>query len=436
MKKTVNFLEKYKTNILLIYLFSQPFLDLVTSICLNVLNINLTIGIIVRVLFLILLSLIFLLNNKPKTKKKRFIYLGIIAFYLVSFFIQILLLKGTNSLFYELSNSIRCFYFPISLILLIDLFEKEKIEIKEKVWHYLFMIYIILIFIPTITNTGFNGYTQGKIGNIGWFNSSNEISAIISLLLPLFINSLKIIKNKIIVFIELLITLYVIFNLGSKIVILSLGIIILYYGYKYIRKLITNKENKKLGLLTTCFITSLLIGSILIPKTNFYKNIKIHLDFLEVNSIVEVFTNPKVFDHFIFSSRLSFLENTYSNYLESSISEKILGIGYIENYGTDNVSLKMIEMDPFDILFRHGILGFIIYFLPFICGLIKIKDNFKKKKNINKSILIISIIIGIILMCLSGHVLTSPAVSIYLSIIMMLLIVDNTNQKSKKKKAK
>ena len=433
MKRVMDFLDKNKTNILLIYLFSQPFLDLVTSICLNILNINLTVGIVVRVLFLIFLAFMFIFNSKSETKKKKFLYLIIISLYLIIFFTQILLLKGTDVLFYELSNTIRCFYFPILLILLIDYLEKEKIEIKEKVWHYLFMIYIILISIPTITNTGFNGYTQGKIGNIGWFNSSNEISAIISLLLPLFMNSLKTIKNKLILVIELFITLYVIFNLGSKIVILSLGIIILYYGYKYIRKLISNKEKKKIGLLTTCLVICLVVASIFVPRTNFYKNIKIHLDFLEVDNAVEVFTNPKVFDHFIFSSRLTFLENTYSNYMNSNLSEKILGIGYIENYGTDNVSLKMIEMDPFDILFRHGILGFIIYFIPFICALIEIKDKFKMNKEKSKVVLIMSVIIGIILMCLSGHVLTSPAVSIYLSVVMMLLIVNSFNLKIKKK---
>lgn len=431
MKKISLFLSKYKTNILLIYLFVQPFLDLITSLCINVININFTIGMIIRFFFLIFLSFEFLFNSKSKSKKNKFIYLGITAFYLILFFFQILILKGINVGFYELSNTFRCFYFPISLVLLIDYFEQEKLEINPIIWKCLFMIYIILIFIPTITNTGFNGYTQGKIGNIGWFNSSNEISAILSLLLPLFIYGLQFNKNKIITIIELLIALYVIFNLGSKIIILASGIIILYYGIMYIKKWLKNKEFKKIGIMTTSGIILIVIISLLIPKTNFYKNIKIHLDFLEVNNITEIITNPKVFDHFIFSSRLTFLENTSANYINSSISEKLLGIGYIENYGSDDVSLKMIEIDPFDIFFRHGILGFIIYFLPFVFAVVEIKRN--KKNEIIENNYLLSIIIGIILMCLSGHVLTSPAVSIYLSIIMMLLLINNNKDKIKKK---
>ena len=436
MKKTVAFLSKNKVNILLIYLFMQPFLDLITSLCLNVMHIHITIGMIVRFLFLGFLTLEFLFNKKSKTKKKKFYYLLITIIYFILFTSEILIVKGRNPLFYELSNMIRCFYFPISFILLVDYFETEKIEINLKTWNYLFMTYVILIFIPTITNTGFNGYTQGKVGNIGWFNSSNEISAILSLLLPLFVASLKFIKSKIIIVIEIMMTLYVIFNLGSKIVILTLGIIILYYAFLYLKKWIQNKEIKKLGLVATISIILLVISCILIPKTNFYKNIKIHLNFLEVDNITEVITNPKVFDHFIFSSRLTFLENTYTNYMDSSISEKLLGIGYIENYGTDEVSLKMIEMDPFDILFRQGILGFIIYFIPLSCALVELKDRSQKKKEPKNKSYMLSIIIGIILMCLSGHVLTSPAVSIYLSIILMLLLTVENITKNKRKRMK
>ena len=431
MKKVFLFLNKYKSNILLIYLFIQPFIDLITSICINIINIDFTIGMIIRFFFLIFLFIEFLFNSNSKHKKKEFIYLCLISLYLILFFIQILVLKGIDASFYELSNTLRCFYFPISLVLLIDYFEKEKFKINPIIWKYLFMIYIILIFIPTITNTGFNGYTQGKVGNIGWFNSSNEISAILSLLLPLFIYGLAFNKNKIITIIELILTLYVIFNLGSKIVILACGIIILYYGFVYIKKWFINKELKKIGIVTTIVILFIIIASLLIPKTNFYKNIKIHLDFLQVKNITEIITNPKIFDHFIFSSRLTFLKNTASNYENSSVSEKLLGIGYIENYGTDDVSLKMIEIDPCDIFLRHGILGFIIYFLSFIYILVEIK-----KKHHNETIennYLLSIIIGIILMCLSGHVLTSPAVSIYLSIIMIILLMTKNNDNKTKK---
>lgn len=417
MGKFNMFLKNNKYNILIIYLFMQPILDLTTSLFINVFEINFTIGIVFRLLFLILLTYYFFFIDKIKNKKRMLIYLSITFIYIISFVLEILYLKGFNSLNYEIQNLFRCFYFPISLVLLLSFLKNTNFNIDNSIIKKIFLIYILLIFIPTVTNTGFNGYTQGKVGSIGWFNSSNEISAIISLLLPLFIYEIINGKNIIINIFELLIALYVIFNLGSKIVILSLGIILFYYFIKLIIKWINNKKYKNIGILSTGIILVSVLGILVVPKTNFYKNIETHLDFLEVDNISSVFTDYKLFDHFVFSSRLTFMSNTYNNYVDSNISEKILGIGYIEKYGTDDVSLKTIEMDPFDIFFRHGIIGFIIYFIPFI---LCIGDIFKRRKNINNNYLLL-IVISIILMNLSGHVIVSPAVSIYLSVFLAYL---------------
>ena len=67
---------------------------------------------------------------------------------------------------------------------------------------------------------------------------------------------------------------------------------------------------------------------IILPKTNFYKNIKTHLDFLELDSIAEVFEDEKLVDHFIFSERLTFLARKQKIYEKAPIYQKIFGIGY------------------------------------------------------------------------------------------------------------
>ena len=134
---------------------------------------------------------------------------------------------------------------------------------------------------------------------------------------------------------------------------------------------------------------------------------------------MEVFTDYELFDHFVFSSRLKFLGNTFDSYKDSSTLEKIFGIGYIENYGTDDASTKMIEMDYFDILFRHGIVGFVIYmgvFIFFLCKAFKftysIKDNSYKICNY------LSLTLIILLSLITGHVLLAPSVSIFVALIL------------------
>ncbi len=423
MKRINKWLKENKNKCLLIYLYSQPLIDLVTSLCLNVLKLDFTIGIIIRLLFLGILLYLFIIDKDKQPKKKTWLYLIITGIYLILFTTQIIILKDISTISYELQNTIRAFYFPLSLVLLLSIFKDNEVNISTSNWLRIFIIYVIFIIIPTLTNTSFNGYTQGKTGNIGWFNSSNEISAVLSLLLPLFIYGLSKQKKKLLIIIEVVITLFVLFNLGSKVIILAMLVVLSYYGFKYLKNLIRNNNKKMLGFITLILIIIVTTGTILIPKTNFYKNMKIHLDYLEVNNISEVFTNYKVFDHFIFSSRLTFLNNTYNNYLDSTISEKLLGIGYIENYATDDVNLKTIEMDPFDIFFRQGIIGFLIYFIPFIWCLINIikKVNIKSS-NHNQINYLLSIIISFLLMNLSGHILTSPAVSIYLSVILVILV--------------
>jgi len=171
------------------------------------------------------------------------------------------------------------------------------------------------------------------------------------------------------------------------------------------------KNNKeKIKFLVLPFILLISLSIYLIPKTNFYKNIKIHLDFLEIKNIEDLLTIKNI-DHFIFSSRLKFLNETRTNFNNSDLYNHVMGIGYIENYGTDDVNIKTIEMDYFDILYRNGYVGFILYFIPVIYILYKIK--------MNKKLEIYSLVLSLILALFQGHILVSPSVSICVIIIML-----------------
>ena len=160
---------------------------------------------------------------------------------------------------------------------------------------------------------------------------------------------------------------------------------------------------------------------IFIPKTSFYKNIQIHKNYLHINSYTEVLTDYKLMDHFIFSQRLTFLNNTHKNYSKSTIYEKLIGIGYIENYMTDKVSIKTIEIDYFEILYRNGILGFILYFYIFIIYLIESIKSLKEKNLINKEYKL-SIFLVLILSLFSGHILVTPMVSIFVALLFTMII--------------
>lgn len=421
MKKINVFLEQKIEKILYLFLFLQPVIDLLTSLSINVLHIDITFGIIIRMLFLFLITYYYLFVMK---NKKRYLqYLIAIVCYMFIFCLMIYLKKDSSVLVYEVKNMLRAYYLPMLLIMLFEIFQNKKRVLSSIDFVKVMLIYLLLIIIPTLTNTSFNGYTQGKSGIIGWFQSINEISAIFVGLMPFLFIFFRKEKRKYINILIILSFLFVLFNLGSKIVIVSLAITILIYFIIYIYQ--TERKNMKKILTSTgvlvIIFTMLLI--VLLPKTHFYKNIKIHLDFLGVKNITDVVTNKELINRFVFSDRLTYLKNTSSNYQKSSVTEQFLGLGYIENYATDKVSTKMIEMDIFDILYRHGLIGFIIYFLPVIVFLkkayISLFTSLDSRNKYETVAYILSISLLLITSFLAGHVLISPAVNIYLTLFII-----------------
>ena len=155
-----------------------------------------------------------------------------------------------------------------------------------------------------------------------------------------------------------IIYLVVILTVGTKTpllaLIMTIGATLGYYMINCLKK----KTYKPIIYTSLIVLIGFLSLIMILPKTNFYKNIEVHLDFLEVDNIYEVFTDYKLIDHFIFSQRLTFLENKHKLYERSNLSEKLNGIGYVK----DNQVTKLIEMDYFDIFYSHGIMGFALYF--------------------------------------------------------------------------
>lgn len=405
MKK---FVDNNLDVIIKIFLVLQPVIDCLTALSMNFFKLDITFGVVIRILFLLLLTCYNFFNRESSKKSKLyFVLLGIYFFVFIS---NIILLKDFSSVFYEFKNLIRCFYFPILLVNLYEISKVKNLEIDSSLLRKIFYVYVALIIIPILTKTDFDGYFEGKVGSIGWFQSTNEISAILSGLLPFVL-----IKNKygLIDIIGIILTVITLFSLGSKITIVFLGVTLVFALIHYF---INSKNKRQIALISSPIIVMVIILSFLfIPKTNFYKNIQIHLDFLGVSNVFDILKDEDLIDHFIFSSRLTFLENTRTSYLESNLSEKFFGLGFIEKYGTDEVSLKTIEMDVFDIFYRSGIIGFVFYLIPVY---------FVLPSRIKKVGLKAKISIGILLFVsvLAGHVLTSPAVSIYLVFLILGLV--------------
>ena len=391
--------EKSLNKILIIFLLISPFLDLLCGILLRH-NYNVTIGTIIRSLFLIIVTLYTIIRYKDK---KQLLYLILLFIYFVFF---IIINKNINL---NLTWFVKTFYFPIILLNLFIINKRNEIKIDNKyIIIYLLTYVLLLILGDLISNV--DAYMVAKKGEVGWFNSANEISAILSISMPFLFNYCF----KKIDFIKMIILLFLILSiilLGTKTPIIILGICFIIYFIKFLIK-IYKKSVKKGCLITfiTLFIFVIFIF-IIIPRTYIYQNTIIHLKYLKIKNITELFSF-KILDHFLFGQRFTFLYNTHIIFIKKNLLNVIFGIGY-------GLISKTIEMDLFDIFYHFGIIGFILFIVPSIIVLKNIKNNSFECK--------LSLVFIFLISFFTGHVINAPSVS-YLCV---LIILKNINKEKK-----
>lgn len=415
MKKINCFIEKNIKKIISIFFIMQPILDVIAAIMLNCLHIEFTLSSIIRFLFIgFCIYYIFFINKK----KKYVIYFSSIIIYILIFSLVMLFNKDISVLFYELKNTINAFYFPIVFISLYNMYKQYKFNVDIKNILYLYLIYCLFILIPNITHTAFMSYSISKVGNAGWFLSANSVGNILSILFPFILYYILTVKKNYCFKLFIVISsLFIFLSLGTKTPLLSFLICIIATFVYYFVLWVKNKNYKYIFVSSISSIILIFISFIFIPKTSFYKNIQIHKDYLGINNYIEVLSDYKLLDHFIFSQRLTFLNNTSSYYKGVNVSQKLFGVGFIENYGTDLVSTKTIEMDYFDILFRNGFIGFCLFFSAF--PIVYAKRYKGKNKLLNLEISVSTILI-FTLAFFTGHILVSPSVSIFVSLILII----------------
>lgn len=411
------FIKKNINTIISIFILLSPILDLLTGVSIHTLKINLTIGVIVRMLFLVFITLVVIFIFKKKCIIIPYLIIGL---YFILYISGIIMYKNGIGLFSEIQSLVKAFYFPIVLIALFNI--KDEIKISKLTLFTTVFLYLLLIFIPTLFNIGYKTYEITKAGTLGFFNSANEVSGIISILTPIIFiiifNSKKIIPK---VFLGIM-YLVVILMMGTKTPLLTLAITIMfcliYYGIILFKK----KKYKTIGIILLILLVG--VGGLLLvlPKTNFYKNIKTHLDYLEVDNVADVLKDPVLVDHFIFSQRITFLADKSNLYEESSLYQKTFGIGYLKK----SKAAKLIEMDYFDILYSHGLVGFVLYFTIYVYILIEILKR-RPKHSFNNYMLGLSLLLILFLSFFTGHIITAPAVS--LIVIIIILSLEKKNKK-------
>lgn len=456
-------MNKLYNNVLISrFIILQPILDIFTSIMINEFHMSISLGMIIRFIFL-LYEVIYLIKLKDK---KCLTFLVLFGLYGLISLIGNYILKDTFNILSHLSFLLKMIYFPITLLFFYEYFKNNSLIFK-KTFSIIAIIIGVSLIISLLTNTYYCSYiTEGnciKGGVVGWFNSANQLGVILSCLLGLLLSN-HMEKGRITSYIPLLIVVIFLSVIGTKTAILAIiGIIFTYILY-YFLSLIKDK-GKKILLKRVLSVIPILIALLLLIKVlpihyNITESIKYASgDLIDIKEQelkkdnneegkkeikeevkeekTEIKTEEKtvpeelnkdeiIYNQVVFQGRNDYIVANKEIFDNSDFFHKLFGITNYGNFYEDKSPARINERDFHDAYMLYGIVGLILILLLPIILIIKLIINIKNNIKIflNDEFIILGITVSLILgiSYMAGHVLFQPSVSIYFVYLIVSLL--------------
>lgn len=424
-------------NLLKIYIIIQFGIDIITSLCIRNISENLSLGIFIRTAFLIIFVCSSFVKSDKKSKIKLLIFYGGLGVYLIAFLGVCYKSFGMNGIASQIKGALKTFYLPILLIAFLPILKKKEVKIGNNVFMYALLGYTGTIVLARIFNISYPSYPlyNGE-GTVGLFYAANEIGVIMSILAPITVMELmNNEKRSIINFVAVIVLILASLEIGTKVPFISLMLLICAVLYSCVVKIpnkVERKENIKKLIATMVTVVGILIilpfSPIAYNLGNAY-NIAIPNVFSLGNKSTPTTEQNKnlqtkeEIQTAVYSSRNVYLSENLEKYKESNIMKKIFGIGYLnEQQETKEITeLKLVEIDYYDIFICHGIIGSLVYLVPFIYLFVifirKIVSNIKLVL-LNREYILreYSILIALFIAFTAGHVFTAPAPALFLTL--------------------
>jgi len=439
------------------FIVLQPVIDILTTATLLWTDLSISIGIVLRTLYFLLMA-IFILYMAFHSKHAKW-YLAYLVGLLVLLIANVYLnmqVKNPYYLIKELTFFNKAIYFHVmffGFLLIVEQLKMNGTDVKKQFIRMFLnssLIISAVFIIAQLTNTSMQNYARSKEGWTGWFYAGNEIGAIMSILLPITM-LYAVQKTKKwsdlkcwVPFVALSVSMLA---LGTKVGYGGIIVVLLSTLIGSLALWVWKKQSifKLNTVLSGLFLTILIVVT---PFTPVFNNMYAHLGILGIDFSNE--ENPELgqgeepgeeevideeptingeqFQNLVFSSREQYAENYQNEFRYVPISQKLLGMGFAGNYDEESKEqpLKVIEMDFHDFFYSFGILGFIYVVGPLVyfAGkyLVEFVINLKTRFNYFTMFTGISFLLGIGISYTAGHVLTAPSVSIYLAALLAMLI--------------
>lgn len=419
-----------KSNIEILFIYFillQPVLDVLAYF-------NIPISTVIRGLAMGVGFVYIILQPANRKKKLALTYLITLGLFMVVHFVINYMVKSPFIISLEVTYIIKTVFFIEILIVYVFVMRSFSANAnwQKTVQQFVFInmagIAVVML-VASLTDTAKRSYgSLAKEGHSGWFFSGNELSVILGMgfsIMILYMVNKKTLINKVKLLPVIALVIWAMLSVGTKV---SFGSILIVLGISilvFIMKAIQSKKDWS----TVVILSSILAATIFItPSTPIENNLNLTfgVDFQEINPS-DVGNNHEESGQIqqkLLSGRKQFLTNTIEQYKAAPMSQKIFGMGI---GGNDTDSPKLIEMDFLDWYFNFGLLGFALLLAPLIyIGyhiVINLFNYHLKKINVPLLLVGVSVSLGLGTALVAGHVLSSPASSIYLAIFISYLVV-------------
>ncbi|MCI8760792.1 MAG: hypothetical protein HFJ34_06770 [Clostridia bacterium] len=392
-------------TILCLYIVLCPILDMVSFIFRNTFHTNFSPSTFLRP---ILPSIVIVYLFFKKDKKFKIYTVGIGLLYFIYAILHLWIFKNVmtgssySGILHEAQYLINYSYMIVNLFIYITIFkENEKIEKLSKSVLLANFIYIASIIISILTKTSSNTYIEG-MGYKGWFESGNSLGSILILSLFMILKYSKDRKYRILAIPSILLEgIFLTMLLGTRVGLY--GFILVVIIYILIEIVVTLKQKEKLNKkmiagaiagITTFILIIITIGSVTMQRRRHLQEIekdivdttnyqeahvtgsileikeKIEKDSLEEGYMGEA-EKQSIIDLYNIANRWKIKNNDqrmqqliYNVVLIKNQHNPIyifLGNGHVNNFRE-----LVLEMEVPAFLLDFGILGFLLYCMPFL----------------------------------------------------------------------
>ena len=455
-----------KKNLLLIFIILLPILDILSFIFRIFFNTTWSPSTFIRPLIPSLVFLIIFFKNKIKIKS-FFVALLYGLYALVHLIIYQKLNTGISygSISSELRYLINYTFNILTLFVFLFVFYKQDTRGLKKAIIISCSIYIFSIYLSIITNTYTTTYIEGT-GIKGWFESGNSLSATLILGLFILYAIFNKYKNKPFLFVLIGITgVYLLLLMGTRTALFGFLIVTFLYIIFEIFNKVKNKINinKKniiyiiLIIIAILFIVFIL-GSKTLERRNYLNslnavinehtgetlhitsdlaNIKYNLennllseDYMSDEEKQALYSLSDFADRYEIScTNRRVQELVYNIYLvkhQKNIFSIIFGNGLLNNYAE-----LVLEIEIPAFILNFGILGFILYFIPyFIFFIYTIFNGYKYKLFDTEYLMLLSgLLFSFASACFTGVTFFNTSSATFVTLIIVLLINKINNRK-------